>query len=109
MLKRFHTLAKISLVCVYLIIVAGSVVRMTGSGMGCPDWPKCFGYYIPPTEASALEFKPNHQYKKGHVIKIEEYFYYAKNDFQSAKELELSQWEKIPNTNTTPSMLPTHG
>ncbi|MEM9679166.1 MAG: COX15/CtaA family protein [Bacteroidota bacterium] len=93
MKKRFRTTVRIALVLIYLVIVAGAVVRMTGSGMGCPDWPKCFGYYIPPTDISELQFKPNHFYKKGIVIIVDEELRVASEDFTSSDSLNLNNWE----------------
>ena len=91
--KQFNLLVKISLVLIYLVIIAGAIVRMTGSGMGCPDWPKCFGYLIPPTEKSELIFTSFHDYNKGEMIILNsEKLYSATNDFKSNEAIDLNNW-----------------
>ena len=84
----------ISIVIVYLVILAGGIVRMTGSGMGCPDWPKCFGFLIPPTERSQLEWKSNSEYNKNQIVIIDEKLFYANNKFKSKSKFEMSNWSK---------------
>lgn len=89
----FRKVAKISLVLVYLVIVAGAVVRMTGSGMGCPDWPKCFGYYIPPTEITEIQWQPNRAFEKGQVIIYRETLQVSKESFTTTDAFNAANWE----------------
>ena len=97
--KSYLRFTKILLVSVFLVILAGSVVRTTGSGMGCPDWPTCFGNAVPPTEEYQVHFQANHPYKSGQFIIYNDSLKYAKGSFVSSKIYNANDWQQYEKNN----------
>ena len=81
-----------------MLFVIGGLVRSTGSGMGCPDWPKCFGQYVPPLSENELPDDYEEYYKKQRVTKTKRFtqllqlfgFSDKANQIQQANQLNES-------------------
>ncbi len=80
----------------FILIAAGSIVRSTGSGMGCPDWPKCFGYLIPPTNISTLTFTEGRTFEKGQMVIANDTLWVAQSATMAGQQLDRNVWIKYP-------------
>ena len=56
-MTRFQKLALATTGALLVLILAGAVVRATGAGLGCPDWPTCWGCLIPPTHVDQVDME----------------------------------------------------
>jgi len=83
--KRFIKVNRFTIIFLFLVILAGGVVRSSGSGMGCPDWPKCFNKIIPPTDVFQLPTGYEQQYIDGREKKNQRFANIV--DFFGSKEL----------------------
>lgn len=55
-MTTFQRYALAAFIAVEVLIFVGAVVRTTGSGLGCPDWPKCYGCWVPPSSVDEIDF-----------------------------------------------------
>jgi len=74
-MQRFRRLGTLTIFAVYFVILVGGIVRASGAGMGCPDWPTCFGQLVPPTSEAELPENYHEIYSVG----------YANTDFNVIK------------------------
>jgi len=52
--ELYRKIAVTALGALVLIVLTGAAVRLTGSGLGCPDWPRCYGRTVAPLESHAV-------------------------------------------------------
>lgn len=102
---RFFILT--TLIGLLIVVVAGSLVKATDSGMGCPDWPKCFGHLIPPTNPDEVHWGIGKKYFKGQMVIADHQLWSAKSDFTSQKQFDYSKWE-LYNEHSYALYNPTH-
>lgn len=95
-LQFFIKFTLLTLGLLYILIAAGSIVRSTGSGMGCPDWPKCFGYLVPPTDISTLTFTEGRAFEKGQMVIANDTLWVATAATIASKSIDRSIWIKYP-------------
>jgi cytochrome c oxidase assembly protein subunit 15 len=89
----FVKFTKWTAILTIFVVFAGSMVKVTGSGMGCPDWPKCFGYYVPPFTSDKITWKSDYEYEKNQMIIQDGDLLVAPGDIQTNESFNRSNWK----------------
>ncbi len=89
----FPKLVILNLILVFVVIAAGAIVRATGSGMGCPDWPTCFGKLIPPTHVDQVTWFPGQTFKAGEMIIKDEQLLVALDKIKTETTFNAENWK----------------
>ena len=66
---------------------------MTGSGMGCPDWPRCFGQTIPPTRMDQVVWSPENTYRSGQMVIYRDTLWSASQEAAASAIFDRTIWE----------------
>ena len=79
-MKRFHKVVTLTFWATLGLVVAGGLVRATGAGLGCPDWPTCWGCWLPPTELSDIPSQLDETGEPYYLDKLDRRQYLSKFD-----------------------------
>ncbi len=94
--RRVVNWVRLTLITVYLLILIGGIVRATGSGMGCPDWPKCFGLWVPPTEVNEITYHEQGFYPKGRMVIKNDTLWVSQLNQSGQHSFVRENWKKYP-------------
>ena len=79
-MSRFHKVVTLTFWATLGLVVAGGLVRATGAGLGCPDWPTCWGCWLPPTELSDIPSQLDDSGNAYYLDKLDRKQYLSKFD-----------------------------
>ena len=88
-----------SLIFTYSLIFIGGLVRVSGSGMGCPDWPTCFGELIPPTTIEQISWYPQTEFEVGDMIVHNDTLWVSEFHFTTLASFGSENWHPYEKHN----------
>ena len=97
--QRLYRWLIAALIFTYSLIFVGGLVRVSGSGMGCPDWPTCFGKLIPPTSIEQISWHPQIEFEVGDMIVYKDTLWVSDFDFTTLASFGSENWHPYEKHN----------